>query len=99
MAGRPCPLFYYSLPIAASVMAIPTTVAPTVGPGRSGLCSVARPYLPINETIATGHMIAIDEILQILPSSYVPEARPVTHSVIMPVDTISLFVGFTDVIV
>src|SRR3954466_4825171 len=25
MAGRPCPSFYYSLPIAASAVAIPTT--------------------------------------------------------------------------
>jgi hypothetical protein len=34
-----------------------------------------------------------------LPSSYVLTSRPVTHNVIMPVGTISLFVGFTDVIV
>src|SRR3954468_3708111 len=27
MAGRPCPMFYYSLPIAASFVAIPTTKA------------------------------------------------------------------------
>src|SRR4051812_26731546 len=27
MAGRPCPSFYYSLPIAASAVAIPTTAA------------------------------------------------------------------------
>src|SRR4051812_46880096 len=98
MAGRPCPSFYYSLPIAASAVTIPTTVAPTVGPGRSGQCSAARSNLPINETIATGRMIAIGEILQILSSSYVPAARPITHSVIMPIGTISLFVGFTDVI-
>src|SRR3954462_3819633 len=96
MAGRPCPSFYYSLPIAASAMVIPTTVAPTVGPGR---CSAARSNLPINESVATGHMIAISEMLQILPSSYVPAARPVTHSMILPVGTISLFVGLTDVIV
>src|SRR3954466_11302686 len=96
MAGRPCPSFYYSLPIAASAVAIPTTVAPTAGPGRG---SAARPHLPINETVATGRMIAIGEMLQILPSSYVPAARPVTHSVILPIGTISLFVGFTDGIV
>src|SRR3954469_23151956 len=30
-SGRPCPSFYYSLPIAASAVSIPTTVAPTVG--------------------------------------------------------------------
>ena len=71
MAGRPCPSFYYSLPIAASAVTIPTIVAPTVGPGR---CSAARSNLPINETIATGRMIAIGEILQILRSSYVPAA-------------------------
>src|SRR4051812_30166170 len=99
MAGHPCPLFYYSLSIAASAVTIPTTVAPTVGPGRSGRCSAARSNLPINETVATGRMIAIGEILQILPSSYVPAARPVTHSVILPVGTISLFVGLTNVIV
>src|SRR4051812_14075416 len=98
MAGHPCPLFYYSLSIAASAVTIPTTVAPTVGPGRSGLCSAARSNLPINETIATGRMIAIGEVLQILPSSYVPAARPFTHSVIMPVGIISLCVGFTNVI-
>src|SRR3954471_14025389 len=98
MAGRPCPLFYYSLPIAASAVVIPTTVAPTVGPGRSGQCSAARSNLPINESVATGRMIAIGEMLQILPSSYVPAARPVTHSMILPVGTISLFVGFTDTI-
>ena len=92
-------MFYYSLPIAASAVTIPTTVAPTVGPGRSGRCSAARSNLPINETVATGRMIAIGEMLQILPSSYVPAARPVTHSVILPVGTISLFVGLTDVIV
>src|SRR3954462_732809 len=99
MAGLPCPLFYYSLPIAASAVTIPMTVAPTVGPGRSGRCSAARSNLPINETVATGRMIAIGEMLQILPSSYVLAARPVTHSVILPVGTISLFVGLTDVIV
>src|SRR3954463_16759918 len=99
MAGRPCPSFYYSLPIAASAVTIPTTVAPTVGPGRSGWCSAARSNLPINKTVATGRMIAIGEMLQILSSSYVPAARPVTHSVIMPIGTISLFVGFTDIIV
>src|SRR3954462_12711762 len=99
MAGRPCPMFYYSLPIAASAVGIPTTVAPTVGPGRPGRCSVARSNLPINESIATGHMIAIGEMLQILPSNYVSAARPVTHSMILPVGTISLFVGLTDVIV
>src|SRR3954467_6254496 len=99
MAGRPCPMFYYSLPIAASAMVIPTTVAPTVGPGRSGRCSAARSNLPINESIATGRMIAIGEMLQILPSSYIPAARPVTHSMILPVGTISLFVGLTDVII
>src|SRR4051812_19815586 len=99
MAGHPCPLFYYSLSIAASAVTIPTTVAPTVGPGRSGRCSAARSNLPINETIATGRMIVIGKMLQILPSSYVPAARPVTHSMILPVGTISLFVGLTDVIV
>src|SRR4051812_46852529 len=99
MASRPCPSFYYSLSIAASVVTIPTTVAPTVGPGRSGRCSAARSNLPINETVATGRMIAIGEMLQILPSSYVPAARPVTHSMILPVGMISLFVGLTDVIV
>src|SRR3954466_13470996 len=99
MAGRPCPMFYYSLPIAASAVTIPTTVAPTVGPGRSGRCSAARSNLPINETVATGHMIEIGEMLQILPSSYVPAARPVTHSMILPVGTISLFIGLTDIIV
>ena len=91
MAGRPCPSFYYSLPIAAFAVTIPTTVAPTVGPGRSGRCSAARSNLPINESVG--------EMLEILPSSYVPAARPVTHSVILPVGTISLFVGLTDVIV
>src|SRR3954465_658827 len=96
MAGRPCPSFYYSLPIAASAVVIPPTVAPTVGPGR---CSAARSNLPINETVATGRMIATGEMLQILPSSYVPAARPVTHIMILPVGTISLFVGLTDVIV
>src|SRR3954464_9128397 len=99
MAGRPCPSFYYSLPIAASAVTIPTIVAPTVGPGRSGRCSAARSNLPINETVATGRMIAIGEMLQILPSSYVPATRPVTHSVILPIGTISLFVGLTYVIV
>ena len=99
MAGRPCPSFYYSLPIAASAVTIPTTVAPTVGPSQSGRCSAARSNLPINETVATGRMIAIGEMLQILPSSYVPAARPVTHSMILPVGTFSLFVGLTDVIV
>src|SRR4051812_37458715 len=99
MAGRPCPMFYYSLPIAASAVVIPTIVAPTVGPGWSGRCSAARSNLPINESIATGRMIAIGEMLQILPSSYVPAAQPVTHSMILPVGTISLFVGLTDVIV
>src|SRR3954464_9054253 len=69
-------------------------VKSTVGPGR---CSAARSNLPINETVATGRMIAIGEMLQILPSSYVPAARPVTHSVILPIGTISLFVGLTDV--
>src|SRR3954464_5303262 len=98
MAGRPCPMFYYSLPIAASAMVIPTTVAPTVGPGRSGRCSTARSNLPINESIATVRMIAIGEMLQILPRSYIPATRPVMHSVILPVGTISLFVGLTDVI-
>src|SRR3954453_16765393 len=98
MAGCPCPSFYYSLPIAASAVTIPTTVAPTVGPGRSGRCSAARSNLPINETVATGRMIAIGEMLQILPSSYVPAARPVTHNMILPIGTISLFVGLTDVI-
>src|SRR4051812_35293888 len=96
MAGRPCPLFYYSLPIAAFAVTIPTTVAPTVGPGR---CSAARSNLPINETVATGRMIAIGEMLQILPSSYVPAARPITHSMILPVGTISIFIGLTDIIV
>src|SRR4051812_48870260 len=38
-------------------------------------------------------------MLQILPSSYVPAARPVTHSMILSVGTISLFVGLTDIIV
>src|SRR3954471_3123041 len=99
MAGRPCPLFYYSLPITASAVVIPTTVAPTVGPGRFGRCSAARSNLPINESVATGRMIEIGEMLQILPSSYVPAARPVTHNMILPVGTISLFVGLTDVIV
>src|SRR3954468_10896154 len=98
MAGRPCPMFYYSLPIVASVVVIPTTVAPTVGPGRSGRCSATRSNLPINDLIATDRMIAISEMLQILPSSYVPAARPVTHSMILPVGTISLFVGLTDII-
>src|SRR4051812_34815918 len=99
MVGRPCPSFYYSLPIAASAVTIPTTVAPTVGPGRSGRCSAARSNLPINKTVSTGRMIAIGEMLQILPSIYVPAARPVTHSMILPVGTISLFVGLTDVII
>src|SRR3954470_12381769 len=99
MASRPFPSFYYSLPIAASVVVIPTTVAPTVGPGRSGRCSAARSNLPINESVATGRMIAIGEMLQILPSIYVPAARPVTHSMILPVGTISLFVGLTDFII
>src|SRR4051812_35339329 len=99
MAGRPCPSFYYSLPIAASAVTIPMIVAPTVGPRQSGRCSAARSNLPINETVATGHMLAIGEMLQILPSSYVPAARPVTHSMILPVGMICLFVGFTDVIV
>ena len=56
-------MFYYSLPIAASVVVIPTTVAPTMGPGRSGRCSAVRSNLPINESIATGRMIAIGEML------------------------------------
>src|SRR3954465_2226250 len=49
--------------------------------------------------MTNGGMIPIDVIPQIWPSSYVPTARPVTHSVVMPVATISLFVGFTDIIV
>src|SRR4051812_47528583 len=44
-------------------------------------------------------MIAIGEMLQSLPSSYVPAARPITHSVVLPVGTISLFVGLTEVII
>jgi hypothetical protein len=63
IAGRPCPSFYYSLPLVASIVAIPTTVATTVGPGQSGLSSAMRPYLLINRSIATGRMIAISEIL------------------------------------
>ena len=95
MAGRPCPSFYYSLPTAASAVTIPTTVAPTVGPGWSGRCSAVRSNVPINESIPTSRMIAIGEILQILPSSYVPVARPITPTVIMLVDTMRLFVGFS----
>src|SRR3954465_12386022 len=71
MAGRPCPMFYYSLPIAAFVVAIPTEVGPPGGPCGSGGFSGGISNMPINESIATGRMIAIGEMLQILPSSYV----------------------------
>ena len=43
-------------------------------------------------------MIAIGGILQILPSSYIPASRPVTHGAVMPVGSINLFVGFTGAI-
>jgi hypothetical protein len=40
-------------------------------------------------------MIATGGFLHVLPSSYRPASAPVTHTVMIPVDSISLFVGFT----
>jgi len=84
-----------SLPPVASAVVIPTTVAPTVGPGTSSLRSAARPYTPIARPIATGRMIATGSIYHILPSSYVPASAPVTHAVMLPIGSINLYVGFT----
>ena len=84
-----------SLPPVASAVAIPTTVAPTVGQGASSLRSAARPYSPIVRPFATGRMIATGSILHIQPSSYRPATAPITHAVMLPIGTINLYVGFT----
>ena len=77
-------------------MAIPTTVTPTVGHGVSSLRSAARPYSPVARDIATGRLIATGSFYHILPSSYMPASRPLTHAAMLPVGSINIFVGFTE---
>src|SRR3954451_23846539 len=84
-----------SLPPVATAVVIPTTVAPTVGHGASGLRSAARPYSPIARSMATGRLVTTGSIFHIQPSSFVPASAPVTHAVMLPIGRINLYVGFT----
>src|SRR3954454_8698124 len=84
-----------TLPVVASAVVIPTTVAPTVGHGASGLRSAARPYSPIVRSMATGRLVATGSIFHIQPSSCVPASAPVVQAVMLPIGRINLYVGFT----
>src|SRR4051812_17178623 len=84
-----------ALPLVASAVVIPTTVAPTVGQRTSGLRSAARPYSPATRPIATGRLVATGSIFHIQPSSFVPASAPIVQAVMLPIGRINLYVGFT----
>src|SRR4051812_16800942 len=84
-----------SLPPVATAVVIPTTVAPTVGHGASGLRFAARPYSPIARSMAIGRLVATGSIFHSQPSSFVPASTPVVHAVMLPIGRINLYVGFT----
>src|SRR3954469_283308 len=84
-----------TLPLVASAVVLPTTVAPTVGHRTSSLRSAARPYSPIARSMATGRLITTGSIFHIQPSSFIPASAPVIHAVMLPIGRINLYVGFT----
>src|SRR4051812_17385153 len=84
-----------ALPLVASAVVIPTTVAPTVGQRTSGLRSAARPYSPATRPIATGRLVATGSIFHIQPSSFVPASAPIVQAVMLPIGRINLYAGFT----
>src|SRR3954467_3778665 len=84
-----------TLPLVASAVVIPTTVAPTVGQRSSSLRSAARPYSPITRPIATGRLVATGSIFHIQPSSFVPASATIVQAVMLPIGRINLYVGFT----
>src|SRR4051812_2518384 len=84
-----------ALPLVASAVVIPTTVAPTVGHRTSSLRSAARPYSPIARSITTGRLVATGSIFHIQPSSFVPASAPIVQAVMLPIGRINLYVGFT----
>src|SRR3954467_12775600 len=84
-----------TLPLVASAVVIPTTVAPTVGQRTSSLRSAARPYSPITRPITTGRLVATGSIFHIQPSSFVPAPAPIVQAVMLPIGRINLYVGFT----
>src|SRR3954453_1772133 len=84
-----------TLPLVASAVVIPTTVAPTMGQRTSSLRSAARPYLPITRPIATGRLVATGSISPIQPSPFVPASAPIVQAVMLPIGRINLYVGFS----
>src|SRR3954468_14163713 len=84
-----------TLPLLASAVVIPTTVAPTVGPRTSSIRSAARPYSPIARSMPTGRLVAPGSIFHIQPSSFVPASAPVVQAVMLPIGRINLYVRFT----
>jgi hypothetical protein len=70
------------------------TVALFVGCGATGLRFAARPYSPIVRPIANGRMITTGSFYHIQPSNYVSASAPVTHTVMLPIESINLYVGF-----
>src|SRR3954464_9545488 len=82
------------LPLVASAMVIPTTVAPTVGTRTSSLRSAARPYSPIARSMATGRLVATGSIFHIQPSSFVPASAPIVQAAMLPIGRINRYVGF-----
>jgi hypothetical protein len=51
--------------------------------------------LPICLTIATGRIISTIGFFHIRPITYCPAPAPVTHTVMVLIDTINLFIGIT----
>src|SRR3954464_6758112 len=84
-----------TLPLVASAVVIPTTVAPTVGQRTSSLRSAARPYSPITRPIVTGRLVSTGSIFHIQQSSFVPASAPIVQAVMLPIGRINLYVGFT----
>jgi hypothetical protein len=83
------------LPQVVHTVAIPTTVAPTMGHGFSGHRSAARLRSLTGWQFATGVLVTGNSYFYIMPGSYRLAAAAITHAFMLPVGSINIFVSLT----
>jgi hypothetical protein len=92
MTSSPLPHASHALPLVAPAVAIPTTMAPTVGHELSSHRSVVRPQSPIDQQISIGRLVATGSFLHVLLNSYRPASALITSTFMLPVGRINLFI-------